>query len=165
MGLNAILYANRAQIHLRLQYYGKCIADAKASIACNVDCYKAYARAASAAKALSKYNEANRFCHDGLLRLDKLMRDEKTNKNSEKELDHSSDSSSDNFERPRKVKTDLQKMEQTMEKLIDLQKVCRLKQAQIEKKKLQKQNEKLKNEKQRNLLHRTLKERQITIGC
>merc|ERR1740123_2363468 len=51
-------------------------------------------------------------------------------------------------------------MEQTMEKLIDLQKVCRRKQAQIEKKKLQ-----IQNEKQSNLLHRTLKERQITIGC
>ena len=68
VALNAQLWANRAAAQYSLGNYGFCVKDAVRSLALNPENAKCYWRAASAAMALKKYQQAGQFCSAGLQR-------------------------------------------------------------------------------------------------
>ena len=168
--LNATIYANRAQINLCLKNYGKVIADCKESIRLQPNCYKSYWRAATALRALSKYSEAITFCEDGLIKMDKLIQNEKENESKTKKIESSSDESSESEDESseknkKKIqKTELQKLEEQYVKLTELREICRCKQLEIEKKKKIENEQRIEAERADNLLKRALSERGIVIG-
>jgi len=64
--VDAIIYANRAQVNLKLKKYYACIADCERSIERKVDHIKAYFRAAQACLLLKKYEQGVDFTTQGI---------------------------------------------------------------------------------------------------
>eukprot|EP00475_Leptophrys_vorax_P027037 TRINITY_DN3850_c0_g1_i1.p1 TRINITY_DN3850_c0_g1~~TRINITY_DN3850_c0_g1_i1.p1 ORF type:complete len:386 (-),score=116.12 TRINITY_DN3850_c0_g1_i1:86-1243(-) len=70
--LNSLLWANKGQVHLSLENYGKCISCCKAAIQLDRKNLKAYFRCAKAYMGLGKFEECIEFCRKGLFQCPKL---------------------------------------------------------------------------------------------